>query len=254
MTGKRKTRKKDPESYQKRSYRNLIDSGALVSFEVRVRETDLHILAEKDLSEQATHSVHQYRAQLESYISRHPKFLKALVPIPPDPLAPAIVKEMIKAGSDAGVGPMAAVAGTLAEFVGRDLLALETGEVMVENGGDIFLSRKKKSLISIFAGASPLSCRTGIAVPPEKTPIGICTSSGTVGHSLSLGKADSVTVVSRSTALADAAATRLGNVIQTGGDIDKALGVARAIQGIMSVVIILDTKMGVWGELELVKI
>ena len=157
------------------------------------------------------------------------------------------------AAQKAGVGPMAGVAGAMAEFVGKALLT-KTSEVVVENGGDIFLQSSTERRIGIFADCSPLSMRVGIRVLPEKTPLGVCTSSGTVGPSLSLGKADAVCVISPSATLADAAATAVGNLVQGKGDIERALERGRAIPGVEGIVIIVGDAMGAWGEYELVTI
>ncbi|MDG4475283.1 UPF0280 family protein [Thiovibrio frasassiensis] len=252
MTVKRKKKTPDPSSYRKRTYRNRVDHGALVSFEVRIRETDLQILAGKDLRDTAGAAVFQYRSQLESYIARHPEFATVLTPLPGDPTAPPIVKSMLGAGLAAEVGPMAAVAGAIAEYVGRDLLAAGAGEVVVENGGDIFFCRNRESVVGIFAGASPLSNRVGLKIPARCMPLGICTSSGTVGHSLSLGEADAVTVLAKDTALADAVATLVGNAVQPGQSLDAALAKGAAIPGVLGVVIIRGEELGAWGEVELV--
>ena len=252
MTVKRKKKQPDPCSYRKRTYRNRVEHGGLVSFEVRIKETDLHILAGQDLRDAASAAVFQYRSQLEGYIARHPKFAAALTPLPLDPTAPAIVKSMLAAGIAAEVGPMAAVAGAMAEYVGRDLLASGAGEVVVENGGDIYFCRKQESVVGIFAGASPLSNRVGLKVPASLMPIGICTSSGTVGHSLSLGEADAVTVLAKDTALADAVATLVGNAVQPGQGLDAALAKGPTVPGVLGVVIIRGEELGAWGEVELV--
>jgi len=253
-TRKQQRKRPAPESYRERTYRGSITAGKLIAFEVQVKETDLQILAPADLREEATNLVFQCRSQLENYIAAHPTFLSSLIPLPPDPLAPPIVKEMQRAAQPAGVGPMAAVAGAVAEFVGRGLLALGCDEVVVENGGDIFLHRKEACVAAIFAGTSPLSNRVGISIAPEQMPLGVCTSSGRIGHSLSLGKADAVTVLAASTLLADAAATRLGNEVKTNNDIEQALAVARAIPGLTGVIIIREDRLGAWGEVELVRL
>jgi ApbE superfamily uncharacterized protein (UPF0280 family) len=250
----REKQKQSPLSYRKREYRKQLDPGGLISSEVQVGETDLHILALSDVTELATHFVIQYRTQLEKYISSVPSFLRSLLPLPPDPLAPAIIKEMISAGSATGVGPMAAVAGAVAGRVGADLVRAGVQEVSVENGGDIFLQRSRDSVVAIFAGSSPLSNHVGIKIPSAMMPVGVCTSSGTVGHSLSLGMSDAVTVLSSSVALADAAATRLGNEIKKAEDIHHTLDVAKTISGIIGVVIVVDEQIGAWGQVELVKL
>jgi ApbE superfamily uncharacterized protein (UPF0280 family) len=157
---------------------------------------------------------------------------------------------MAEAGQKAGVGPMAAVAGAIAESVGRELLTF-TPEIIVENGGDIYLKVLRKRTVGIFAGDSPLTGKIGLEIEPGDTPLGICTSSGTVGHSLSYGKSDAVVVLSASTALADAAATAIGNRIQKPDDIDTAIEFGRSIDGLKGIVIIVGKSVGVWGDVKL---
>jgi ApbE superfamily uncharacterized protein (UPF0280 family) len=249
----KKSTKKDPASYRQRTYRAIVDAEGLQQSEVTVRETDLQILASEEVKERATRLVLQYRAQLENYLTRQPAFLTSLVPQPFDPLAPPIVKAMLQAARDTNVGPMAAVAGAIAEFVGNDLLD-ESEEIIVENGGDIFMSLQRDSVVAVFAGESPLSYRLGIKISSDRMPLGICTSSGTVGHSLSLGSSDSVTVLATSTVLADAAATRLGNELKNDDDLNFTLAVAESLPGISGVFIIMGEKLGAWGEIEIVRL
>lgn len=233
----------------------MVDHGALVATTVTVQETDLLILAEHEVPAPAHDLIVTCRSQIENYISRHPLFASSLSPLPADNLAPAIIQKMLEAARAAEVGPMAAVAGAIAEFVGLGLLKSGlTREVMVENGGDIFLLRSRECLISIFAGESRLSNRIGLRIGPEKMPLGICTSSGSIGHSLSFGQADSVTVLAADTALADTAATRLGNELKTDADMAHTLEVAQKIAGLLGVVIVKNETLGAWGEVELVKI
>ncbi len=249
---KQKKNKPTPLSYQKRRYRNLLDRAGLVSFEVQVRETDLHILTEKELKHEALHQVFGLRNQLENYIARNHEFLRSLTPLSCDSLAPGFIKEMMKAAEKAGVGPMAAVAGVTAQYVGEALVQEhKLAEIVVENGGDIYLKRQHDSAVAIFAGESPLSNKVAITVKAAQMPIGICTSSATVGHSLSLGRADAVTVLSHSTALADAVATRLGNETKKVNDLDRAIEIGAAIDGVIGIVIIHGEQLGAWGDIEL---
>lgn len=252
----KKKKKISPESYKSRTYRHAIDAQELVSTYVSVKETDLHIMAFRDVESQAQDLVYQYRNQLENYIALHPEFLTSLIPIGFDPLAPPIVRQMLRAAEAAGVGPMAAVAGAIAENVGLGLLRQGIDEVIVENGGDIFIQRSKECISAIFAGQSPLNRKVGIKIAKTAMPAGLCTSSGSIGHSLSLGKADSVTVLAPSAPLADAAATRLGNEVTAGdqGNINMTLEVAKTIPGLAGVVIICGKHMGAWGEIELVSL
>jgi hypothetical protein len=239
--------------YLHRTYRNFDKNEKLIPFQVSIKETDLYLKARKNLEKETRGFVSLYRGHIENYIISHPDFEKSLVPLPNDLHAPLIVQEMLRASSLVGVGPMAAVAGAIAEFVGRALLRFSS-EVIVENGGDIFVSTAEEIIVKIFAGASPLSQKIGIKVLPSEMPLGVCTSSGTVGPSLSFGKADAVTIVSPSTALADSVATAVGNRVKKADDILFTLKVAESLPGIKGVVIIVGEKMGVWGNIELLKL
>jgi uncharacterized protein len=239
--------------YQERCYRHLVSSQGLFSFQVQVKETDLFIRATRDLTDLAREAVIRYRYQIEYYISNHPDFYRTLVPFPEDDFAPPIIRAMIAAGHAAGVGPMAAVAGVMAEFVGHELLT-NSAEAIVENGGDLFISSAGEVKVGIFAGPSPFSMRLGLRVPPCPGGCGVCTTSGTVGPSLSFGKADAVCVVSPSAALADAAATAIGNVVVSAAEISVGLENAKKIKGVSGALIIVGQKMGAWGEVELVEI
>jgi ApbE superfamily uncharacterized protein (UPF0280 family) len=239
--------------YEKRVYRNLVKTDDLIKFEVVVKETDLLIRADSDLSKDTRESVLKYRHQLETYIAMNPGFQQSLVPLAEDPYAPEIVKQMIQASQRAGVGPMATVAGAIADLVSKDLLKLSK-EVIVENGGDIYLASSRERTVGVYAGDSPLSLKIGIVIPPGDTPLGICTSSGTVGPSLSFGKANAVCILSKSSALADAAATAVGNVVKEKKDISSGLGRAREIDGVLGTLLIVEEKMGIWGRIKLTRL
>ncbi len=239
--------------YEPRTYRNLVKTEDLVKFEVVVKETDLLVRASGDFSKEVRESVHKYRYQLETYISMNPEFQKSLIPLEDDPHAPEIVREMIRVSQLANVGPMAAVAGAMAEWVSKDLLQ-HSKEVIVENGGDIYLASARERTIGIYAGQSPFSLTIGIVVGPQESPLGVCTSSGTVGPSLSLGRADAVCILSKSAALADAAATAIGNMVREKTDIEIALDRGKEIEGVLGILIILGDKMGAWGNIRLTEL
>jgi len=239
------------QEYTVRNYRNKANARGMISFNVVIKETDLWVSAEKDLAEDARDMVVGYRRQLEHYIQAHPDFLTTLSPYQHDPFAASIVQEMINATADIGVGPMASVAGAIAQFVGMDLLK-STGQVIIENGGDIFMNLKRDATVSIFAGDSPLSDRVGIRIAENMMPVGICSSSGKVGHSLSMGSSDVITVLSASAIRADGAATALGNRIRKKMDLEKVSGWADSMGGIIGGVAILGGSMAMWGGIELV--
>jgi len=239
--------------HEPRFYRHWIKDSGLVSFNVMVAQTDLYVRSRHNLKDKALNSVLKHRGSLEAYIEHHPLFLTTLDAYQAEAEAPAIVKEMAKVSQLTGIGPMAAVAGAIAEAVGRDLLTFSP-EVIVENGGDIFMKISKKRLVGIYAGQSAFTKKIALEIIPRQTPLGICTSSGTVGHSLSLGSADAVIALSSSAALADAAATALGNLINDADDVPKAIEKAQSIEGLRGVVIIVGDKMGVWGKVRIVSL
>jgi ApbE superfamily uncharacterized protein (UPF0280 family) len=237
--------------YRERTYRKRVNAKDLISFHVAVKETDLWVSADRMLENETRDLILNHRYQLESYIHSYPDFLTTLQPYPEDPYAPPLVKEMIEVTRGIGVGPMASVAGAIAQFVARGLLQL-TDQVIVENGGDIFLKTNRPVTVSILGGQSPLSGRIGVVVPREKMPLGICSSSGTVGHSLSLGMADVVCILSSSAVLADGAATALGNRIKDKTDLEKIATWADQVKGVSGGLVIVGDKMATWGDIELV--
>ncbi|HID97929.1 MAG TPA: UPF0280 family protein [Thermodesulfobacteriaceae bacterium] len=235
-----------------RSYRSVTARKGLVSFETSCKETDLHIQADTNLEKDAAAWVIEARISIEEYARNNPGFLESFAPLPVDAFAPPVVRDMMESAEVAGVGPMAAVAGAIACHVGTRCVERTSGEVIVENGGDIFLWLKQPVTIAIWAGSSPLSGRIGIRVAASAGPLGICTSSGTVGHSRSLGTSDAATVVSESVALADAVATATGNIVRRSDDLDHALEKVQDIPGILACVIVKGKKLGIWGNIELV--
>lgn len=236
--------------YEERIYRDWVNSSDLAAVHVAVKETDLFIRAEHDLTSQASQSIKEYREQIEKYIAKDPKFRDTLKPYKVNGRAPAIIKEMAQASSLVGVGPFASVAGAIAEYVGKSLLK-HSRQIIVENGGDIFIQSSKNRLVGIYAGSSSFNKKITLEIRSEETPLGICTSSGTIGHSLSFGKADAVVVLSKSASLADAAATGIGNLIKNKSDIPRGIKFAQGIKGLKGVVIIKDEKMGVWGKVKI---
>lgn len=237
--------------YQKRTYRNLVNTEKLRTFQIVVKETDLLVHAERELAAETRELVLEHRRYIEAFINAHPDFAATLNPWHLDGLAPQIVADMINAGANAGVGPMAAVAGAIAEHVGRGLLRI-TSQVIVENGGDVFMKTAAPVTVGILAGKSPLSMQLGIRLGCDQQPAAVCTSSGTVGHSLSFGKADAVCVIAESCAVADAAATAIGNLVTSPASINGGIAAGRKIKNIDGIIIVCGSKIGIWGDLELV--
>lgn len=239
--------------YMERTYRKRIRARDLVSFHVQVKETDLWVNADKNLKKETRDLVFDCRQQIESYISLYPQFAISLIPCQQDPYAPPVIKQMIGVTRELGVGPMASVAGAIAQYVATGLFEF-ADQVIVENGGDIYMKASRPVSVSIFAGNSPLSEKLGLLIPAKQMPIGICSSSATVGHSLSMGIADVVCLLSPSALLSDGAATALGNRIKRRADLKKVAGWASQISGILGGVVIVEDRMAIWGDIELVDV
>lgn len=245
--------------YQKRpdierTYRSRVASD-LLQYRVAVGESDLWIQSNHDLKLEIEHYLKFYRRQLKGYFDAHPGFREALTPWPEDQQAPELVQAMIRASSLTGVGPMAAVAGAIAAKVGKEFDPQINSELIIENGGDIFLRSSKERIIGVFAGInSPYSGKLGVLIQPQPEGIGVCTSSGNLGPSLSFGKADAVMVIAADAALADAAATAGANQVQSSSDLPKAIEFLQSITGVRGALIIKGQKIAIWGEIELVPV
>lgn len=227
---------------QKRTYRTFTH-----------KEAVLRICCEK-FDAVTAEIVHQRRI-LEDYIKRHADFRRSLEPLELLPDAPEVAKRMARAAHLVGVGPMAAVAGAMAQFAAQAGLQAGATEAIVENGGDIYLKADEPVIIVLVTGAAKLAGRLALALKPEETPISICSSSGTMGHSMSLGRCDLATVVAADGALADAAATAAANMVRNIEDVDPALERIVAIDGVDGVIIVKDDRIGLAGNLpRLVKI
>lgn len=225
----------------------------LVSFEVSVKQTDLWIGADKELSDEARDAVFETRVQLETYIARHPDFRSTLQPWPDDPFAPPMVREMIQVSQELCVGPMACVAGAIAQRVGETLLGW-TDEVVVENGGDIYANLNRDLVVALLPGIKHPMDRVGLKITHQVMPLGICSSSATIGHSYSRGSADLVTVLAPSACYADGAATAICNMIKQNKDLGLLSQIVAKFKGIIGVVAIVGKAMACWGQIELVEI
>ena len=237
------------DHYADRVYRALHNAKDLTYFRVCVEETDLHIGAKSNLQQEALSAVIKARSEIKAAIADRPRFAVTFEPLKPHGTETPLVMSMLRAGNTSSVGPMASVAGAVAEYVGRALLPF-SDEVIVENGGDVFLYSKKERTVAVHAGDSPLSGCLAVAVLPAGG-LGVCTSSGTVGHSISFGKTDAAMIIAKDCALADAAASHLGNLVQTPDNIENALDDTMKINGVLGALVIIGDKLGVKGAVEL---
>ena len=231
--------------HEERFYRRWTAPAGLATFQVTLRESDLFIAAESDLAREALSALEAVRGELERYIAGHPEFGTSLEPLAVKARAPQVVRRMAKAASLCEVGPMAGVAGAIAEEVGRALLG-RTRETIVENGGDIFALLKRPLRVALYAGEEkPL-------IPVELRPCpdgaGIASSSAAIGPSLSLGKAEVATVIAENAALADAAATALCNRVRTPKDLKEAVKWAVGVAGVTGAAAVFGDETALGGE------
>ena len=218
----------------------------------RIKETFVWITAdEKRYIEIAKEEIKQRRKELERFMRWHPYFLVTLesYQIEEKNKIPEIVIRMTESAEKFGIGPMSAVAGTLAEFAVEAMRDAGATYAMVDNGGDVALISDRDVLVGIYAGESPFSNKIALRIKPSSFLSGICTSSGTVGHSISFGNADAATVISNSASLSDAAATALGNSVTVAQSVSKAFGVIKHVQGIKGALIIYKDTLATWGEI-----
>jgi hypothetical protein len=223
----------------------------LTTFQVVIEESDLWIAAHQDLSAMAATEVRRLRGQIQAWAELHPEFYSALTPLPCPQRAPAIVRRMYHAAEATGVGPMAAVAGAIAQAV-AEALHRESPEVLVENGGDNYLISRTERVVGILDDPAA-GMRLGLRLAPHDFPCALCASSARIGHSLSFGDADLVVVRAADAALADAAATALANRVHSPRHVERALALAQEWEqiGIDGVLIRCGEMLGAWGNLEL---
>lgn len=243
--------------FKKRTYRSQFNTSRFTGFEVKYLDTDLWIGIDTEsfkdeMKQVALNRIKILRSQLDEYIKMEPFFAKSLKPFQPSEIAPAEAIEMAVAAEKAGIGPMSAVAGLFAREVGEEIVQnFSVKEMVIENGGDIFALLNDEFVLSVFAGNSPLSERIGLVIPEGKKKWGICTSAGTVGPSLSFGKADAVVVICEDILLADACATALGNKVKSPNDVEKVINASEKIPEILSLLIICEDKIGIRGDFEI---
>jgi ApbE superfamily uncharacterized protein (UPF0280 family) len=199
--------------------------------------------------ELAVREIRRQRNLLEGYLRRQPEFRTALVPLALLPGAPEVAVRMQAAARLTGVGPMAAVAGAMAQLAAEAALGGGAGEAVIENGGDIYLCSPRPVLIALYPGPGQLAGRLALEVQPGEMPLGVCSSSARLGHSFSFGDCDLATVVARDAALADAAATLAGNLVRRESDLPAALRRVAALPGVSGLLLVKGRKIGMAGRL-----
>lgn len=216
----------------------------------QLKETIVTIVADREAHiVQAKESIRYHRTALERFIASDPFFKSTLEPYDCPDNAPEVVQRMVTAGNTMGIGPMSAVAGTIASLAVEAMADAGATFAIIDNGGDIALINDRPVTIGVYAGASPVK-DLAFKIPACKNITGICTSSGTVGPSISFGMADAAIIFSDDVALADAAATALGNATAIGKDaVEKAFDAVKIVSGIKGAVVIQGEYIGMWGAI-----
>jgi hypothetical protein len=243
--------------YKERTYRTRFAGDARCWFCVKFLESDLWIGVDNgsysaSMEKDVYDFVVDLRRSMDAYLLMDPQYKASLTPYDAGLEAPAILKDMSKVSHKTGIGPMSAVAGAVALRVAGFLKErFVVQEVIVENGGDIYASALEDMDISVFAGQSPLSEKIGLHIPAADFPLGICTSSGTVGPSLSLGRADAVMIVCKDVLLADSYATAMANRIKSINDLQPVIDRIQNIPDILGAIAVKDDRMAICGQFEL---
>ncbi|MDA3821258.1 MAG: UPF0280 family protein [Bacteroidales bacterium] len=242
-------------SYEERTYRSAVNLERFEYFQSLFLETDIFIGLTRgrltnEVKKFCLNEIERLRMGIDDFISTHPEFAASLTPQSYDQAVPKSISSLLAAANIAGIGPMGGVAGLFSMVIGQKARReFELDEIIVENGGDIYASVKNPLVISLYAGDSPLSGKLNIRI--KSGDWGICTSSGTVGHSLSFGKADALTIISESPVIGDALATSLANKVQGADDIQQVLNYSQQFKEILGIVIIIGDKLGIQGDVEL---
>jgi len=220
------------------------------------KETRCTIIADKEeVIKTAIESIRRNRKELEDYVKGNPRFLYTLEPVAV-PAEPLVARLMAEAAERANVGPMAAVAGVLADLAVKDLIAAGCEVAVVENGGEVSAVSDRPVDVALAAGDAPFSKHFGFRL--TDFPVGLATSSGRFSHALSFGDAEAATVFCRNAGLADAAATAVGNVVKgedCEGAVQRGIDKALSIQGVEGVLIMYRGFTGTAGKIpQIIKI
>ena len=231
-------------------YRNNVKTGEKYNWKITYHYSDLLLSSDKDIAGLIEEPLKEIYCFLHGCFKEDPAFLKSLSPVSIKPDYPEIIKKMCLLSSKFNVGPMAAVAGTVNEFLAEKMNKY-CGSLIIENGGDLYLRSKKDRILGIYVKNKYFKDSISIRIKSENMPCGVCASSGTFGHSLSLGKCDLAVVLSKSAITADAAATAVANSISCKDDILKSIKHFRNCRGIDGLLIIKEDQIGLWGNIEL---
>jgi ApbE superfamily uncharacterized protein (UPF0280 family) len=241
---------RDPYYTDRSIYRRNISAAGKYSYRLRYKYTDIYITSDRDISGKISQPVITFYSQLENVLSSDKQFGKSITPLSIKKDYPPAVKEMCLSSSIFNVGPMAAVAGAVCDTIAESLKD-DCNFLMIENGGDVYIKSSEDIRAGLFTGSRHFPQNINIVISSQAMPCGLCSSSGMMGHSLSLGKSDLVTVMSETSAIADSAATAIANAINSKPDVDKAIKKYSKYEQVRGLIIIKDDRLAIWGDLQL---
>ncbi len=232
-------------------YRKNILQSHRYAWQASYRHTELLISADSDIKEKIKGLLEEIYRQLDYCIQKEPAFLKSLSPVKVKPFFPEAIRNMCRLSALFNVGPMAAVAGAVNDFLAAGLKS-SCNELIIENGGDLYIKSGRDINTGVYVKNSFFKDLITVQVDSADMPCGICSSSGTFGHSLSLGNCDLAVVLSDSSTGADAAATAVANSINTVEDIRKSIDFFKGLSPVKGLLIIKKDIVGIWGKIRLV--
>ena len=218
----------------------------------QLKETIVTITSEEQYIPVAKRAIKSCRHDLESFIQKDPFFASTIEEYACPDSAPEIAVRMADASNTFGIGPMSAVAGTIAAMAVEAMMDAGATYAIVDNGGDIALVNDETIIVGIYAGRTD-DVSIGLEIEPRESILGICTSSGRIGHSISFGNADAATIISGDVSLADAAATAVGNAVSDVASIEDAFSILEGVESITGCLIILDGHVGLYGSVPVVE-
>jgi ApbE superfamily uncharacterized protein (UPF0280 family) len=233
-------------------YRNKISSRQKYNWRILYKYSDIFVSSDRDVSSKLKKLTKEIYSVLESHMKEDPSFKKSLSPVESKPQYHYVIKTMCAKSALFNVGPMAAVAGAVCDFIASGLDSF-CRCLIIENGGDVYIKSDKDIDVGVYLRNRHFADKIYLRIKADDMPCGLCSSSGSFGHSLSMGKSDLVTILAESTISADLAATSVANNINSPKDILKTINSYKTIKGIKGILIIKDDKLGIWGNIELME-
>jgi ApbE superfamily uncharacterized protein (UPF0280 family) len=232
-------------------YRDRVKYKEKYNWKIIYKYSDLLVSCNKDISLKLEKLIKEIYCLLESCIKEEPSFQKSLSPLKIKSHYPPVIKRMCQKAVIFNVGPMATVAGAVCDYIASGLDKY-CRRLIIENGGDVFMKSNKDVDVGVYLKNKYFADKIYLKIKAGDTPCGLCSSSGSFGHSLSMGSSDLVVVLAKTTISADGAATSIANKIKSPNDISKTINDYKNIKDITGILIIKDDRLGIWGNIELI--